>query len=156
MSYVESQLIPGETVQYRTRVSWWSISGMGIFLGLAAIVGGSFGGSVTFIVIGVIFLIFLWLSMYIAIATTELAVTNRRVIAKAGLISRRTVEMQLDKVESIHVQQGILDRLTNAGSIVVAGSGTSHAPFLGIDDPMQFRRQCLIAIESTKPRQSPA
>jgi uncharacterized membrane protein YdbT with pleckstrin-like domain len=155
MSYIASNLMPGETIQHQTRVSWWSISGMGIFLGLAAIVGGLAGGSPLFIVLGFFVLGGLWLSMFIAVKTTELAITNRRVIAKVGWLSRRTIEMQLDKVESIHVNQGILERLANFGSIVIAGTGSSHAPILGIVDPMAFRRQFLTAVEATKVRPAP-
>jgi len=43
--------------------------------------------------------------------TTELAVTNKRVVAKTGLFSRNTIEMNLTKVESVRVSQSILGRV---------------------------------------------
>jgi uncharacterized membrane protein YdbT with pleckstrin-like domain len=42
---------------------------------------------------------------------TEIAVTNRRVIYKKGFIRRRTNEMNMDKVESMQVDQSILGRM---------------------------------------------
>jgi len=77
---------------------------------------------------------------FIYILTTELAVTTQRVIAKWGLISRRTMEMNLAKVENIQVDQGILGRLLGYGQITVVGTGGTHEPFRCIADPLAFRR----------------
>ena len=64
----------------------------------------------------------------IHVLTTELALTNRRIIAKSGLIRRNTIELKTNRVESLGVNQGILGRIFNFGSIVVKGVGGSHAP----------------------------
>ena len=73
--------------------------------------------------------------------TTELALTNRRIIAKSGLIRRNTIELKTNRVESLGVHQGILGRIFNFGSIVVKGVGGSHAPIPYIARPMDFRQQ---------------
>ena len=72
--------------------------------------------------------------------TTELAITNKRVIAKFGLIRRNTVEMNISKVESIQVDQGILGRIFNFGSVLVSGAGDPKAPIPGISHPLKFRK----------------
>ena len=72
-------------------------------------------------------------------ATTELAVTNRRIIHKTGLIRRHTVEMTRGQVESVDVDQSILGRFMNFGDIVVHGTGTTPEPFRFIADPLKFR-----------------
>ena len=64
----------------------------------------------------------------IHVLTTELALTNKRIIAKSGLIRRNTIELKTNRVESLGVNQGILGRIFNFGSIVVKGVGGSHAP----------------------------
>jgi uncharacterized membrane protein YdbT with pleckstrin-like domain len=74
--------------------------------------------------------------------TTELVVTNRRVIARYGITSRTTVEILLAKVESVQVVQSILARLLNYGSIVVAGGGMHSAPVPNIAKPARFRAEC--------------
>ncbi|UOO81955.1 PH domain-containing protein [Uruburuella testudinis] len=73
--------------------------------------------------------------------TTELALTNKKVIAKFGFIRRSTIELNLDKVESISVEQGFIGRIFNFGSIVVRGTGGSQAPIPYIAQPLEFRRQ---------------
>ena len=55
--------------------------------------------------------------------TTELAVTNKRVIAKVGIISRATIEQRLEMVDSVQVKQGIIGRLLGAGSVGIRGAG---------------------------------
>src|SRR5206468_4300225 len=53
--------------------------------------------------------------------STEMAVTNHRVIIKVGLAGRRTVEMLLSKIESIEVQETAMGRMLGYGTIVVIG-----------------------------------
>jgi uncharacterized membrane protein YdbT with pleckstrin-like domain len=71
--------------------------------------------------------------------TTELVVTDRRVIYKSGLISRHTLEMNNSKVESVDVDQSLLGRLLGFGTIVVRGTGGSLEPIRQIGDPLTFR-----------------
>ena len=72
-------------------------------------------------------------------ATTELAVTDRRVIFKTGVFQRRTMEMNRSKVETVGVDQSVLGRLLNYGTVVVRGTGGSFEPIRDIDDPLSFR-----------------
>lgn len=133
-SYVESALSNGEQVIYQGKVSIWSL--------------------IPLILVGFVFLLFwglgllFWIAAAISYFTTELAITNKRVIAKFGLISRRTIEINLHKIESIQVNQSILGRIFNFGSIVVSGAGNPQAPIPGISSPMQFRRAFVDTQES--------
>jgi uncharacterized membrane protein YdbT with pleckstrin-like domain len=72
--------------------------------------------------------------------TTELAITNRRVIAKVGLIRRKTWEINATKVEGVHVDQSIFGRLLGYGTVTVKGTGGGIAPMRTIDDPVEFRK----------------
>ena len=80
------------------------------------------------------------LSAVFTYISTELAVTNKRVVAKTGFIKRSTIELNLSKVESIQVHQGLFGRILNYGSLVVSGAGNPQAPIPNIADPMSFRR----------------
>lgn len=73
--------------------------------------------------------------------TTELAVTNKRVIAEVGFISRKTIELNLANVEGIQVNQSLLGRLFNYGSLTINGTGSARTPINGIREPLEFRRQ---------------
>ena len=57
-----------------------------------------------------------------------------------GFISRRTIEINMSKVESVEVNQDIFGRLLNYGTIVVIGTGGTKEPFALIGDPLAFRR----------------
>lgn len=123
-SYVNRNLASDEQVVYEAKVSWAS-QWLLILLGLGTIMMG----------LGIVFLVV----AVINVLTTELVITNKRVIAKFGLISRKTVELKNSKVESVQVDQSIMGRLLNFGSIVVSGAGGPQAPIPNISAPLQFR-----------------
>ena len=87
---------------------------------------------------------------WLRVVAIELAVTDRRVIAKWGLIRRQTIELLHSKVESLRVEQSILGRILNFGSIAVHGTGGATTPIPSIARPLEFRRQALIAIEQSE------
>ncbi|HSW84474.1 MAG TPA: PH domain-containing protein [Usitatibacter sp.] len=130
MSYIDDSLIEGEVLVHRARVSWWSQFGL-VLLGILTLV----------LVVGVIFLIWAW----IRVRSTELAITSRRIIAKFGFVKRHTVEINLEKVESLRVEQGVWGRFLNFGTIFISGSGSSVAPIPNIADPLVFRRKFMEA-----------
>ena len=137
-SYIEGALIKDEKVAYIGHISLWPLAPLIILGFLLLIVFG----------VGLV----LWLVAYIKYKTTELAITNKRVIAKFGFISRRTIEININKVESIQVDQGILGRIFNYGTLVVSGAGNPQAPIPGISDPIQFRKAFVEAQESVPPK----
>lgn len=73
-------------------------------------------------------------------STTELAITNRRVIAKVGLIRRKTWEINATKVEGVEVDQSIFGRVFGYGTVTVKGTGGGIAPVRNIDNPVEFRK----------------
>jgi uncharacterized membrane protein YdbT with pleckstrin-like domain len=123
VGYVEENLISGEQVAYRAELHWI------VFVSLKA-------------------LFTLFILPLIERATSEFAVTNRRVIIKVGLISRRTVELKLEKIESIGVNQSILGRIFGYGTIVVNGTGGTNEPFRGLARPLDFRKAVNVASEA--------
>ena len=81
------------------------------------------------------------ISAVITYLTTEFALTNKRIIAKSGLVRRRSVELLLPKVESIGVDQPILGRILDYGTITVTGTGGTKEPFGTIAEPMELRKR---------------
>ncbi|MBU4230791.1 MAG: PH domain-containing protein [Proteobacteria bacterium] len=125
-SYVEGSLIKDEKVIYTGTVSLWSLAPLIV---IGCILLSAYG-------LGLILL----LIAFIRYKTTELAFTNKRVIAKFGFIRRQTIELHIGKVESIQVNQGILGRIFDFGTLVISGAGNPQAPIPGISNPMAFRR----------------
>jgi uncharacterized membrane protein YdbT with pleckstrin-like domain len=84
---------------------------------------------------------------WINIRTTELAVTERRVIAKFGLIRRDTIEIKVERIESVQVNQSVMGRLLGFGTIVFSGAGTPQLTVPDIADPLEFRKAVVGAQE---------
>lgn len=115
-NYVQSNLGPGEQVVFETKYHWI------IFVSIKAILT-------------------LFIAPLISMATGEFAITNKRVILKVGLIRRITLEMNIAKIESVSVDQSILGRLLNYGTIKVTGTGGTGQPFHCIVDALTFRKK---------------
>ena len=130
MSYIDESLIEGETLVQRARLTWWSQFWL-ILLGVVLLA----------VVVGLFLLIWAWVNM----RSTEIAITNRRIIAKFGFIRRSTVEINLGKVEALRVEQGFMGRFLNYGTVYMSGAGTSVAPIKDIADPLVFRRKFMEA-----------
>jgi uncharacterized membrane protein YdbT with pleckstrin-like domain len=130
VSYIDDSLIEGEAILHRARVSWWSQFWL-VFFGIVLLV----------VVVGLFFLVAAW----IRVRSTEIAITNRRVIAKFGFVKRDTVEINLEKVEALKVEQGFMGRMLNFGTVFISGAGTSVAPIKDIADPLVFRRKFMEA-----------
>ena len=137
-TYVDANLNPGEEVFYRTGIHPIVYLTPAFFILLGIGLGGFGLHSVGLVVLGlgVLALAGAWIRQW----SSEFAVTNRRVIVKVGLISRRTIEINMSKVESIEVNQDIFGRLFNYGTILVIGTGGTKEPFALIADPLAFRR----------------
>jgi uncharacterized membrane protein YdbT with pleckstrin-like domain len=135
-SYVDDVLIKDETVIHRGHLTLW-----GFFWLL-------FFGFLLLIVFGLGLLLWLW--AWLEYRSTELAVTNKRIIVKTGFIQRNTSEMFLEKVESIQVEQGVLGRLFDFGTITVSGTGGDRAPVRNVSQPLEFRKAFMTAIDANR------
>jgi uncharacterized membrane protein YdbT with pleckstrin-like domain len=147
MSYLSRVLQPGETVLYETKLHWWIyLPAFGpLILSVALAVGYFFAppqfSLALLIAAGIFVLIALpvLLRAFIARATTELAVTSRRVIHKTGLFRRHTFEMNVSQVESVGVEQSILGRIFGFGELSIYGAGGNPQRIPTISDPLGFR-----------------
>jgi membrane protein YdbS with pleckstrin-like domain len=151
MRYVTRVLQPGETVVYATRLHWiifWRAILLLIIClilaGVAWYTAGNQNLSLALVIAAVIFALlglasaFRWL---LRRTTTELAVTNQRVIYKTGLLARHTLEMNRARVESVTVDQTLLGRIFGYGTVTVRGVGSAFEPIRNIGDPLTFRTQ---------------
>ncbi len=135
--------MPGEVVAYRTRLNKklfvlpclfalplfgaciWLLTNVTLYTNYA---GPCF-------ILAVLFM----LHPYIRYISSEFAVTNKRVIIKVGFISRRTTETLLEKIATIEVDQSILGRIFDWGTISIIGTGGTKESFPNIASPLAFR-----------------
>ncbi len=149
MGYAERVLQPGETIVYRAHLHW-IIYALGLVFVLIAVVAaiaavamkgdavriGLMLAALIALTIGLFHIVRAWL----VAANTEIIVTTRRIIYKTGFISRNTVEMNLDKVESVLVQQGLLGRMLDFGAVIIRGVGAGLEPVANVAAPLQLHR----------------
>jgi uncharacterized membrane protein YdbT with pleckstrin-like domain len=135
-SYIEGALVKDEQVVHEGHISLWSLWHL---IALGVILLPVFGLGLIFLVVA-----------YVRYKSVELAVTTKRLIVKHGFIRRQTVEINLNRVESIQVEQGLIGRLFNYGTLIVSGTGTAHAPLTGIAEPMGFRKAFIEAQDRGK------
>jgi uncharacterized membrane protein YdbT with pleckstrin-like domain len=147
MSYVQRVLQPDETVIHQSRLHPLIFLPALVLLVIAVallVASAQFAGDISLAfkaaaaMFGLLALAS-WARAAIRRATTELAVTDRRVIYKSGLLARHTLEMNRSKVESVDVDQSILGRIFGFGTIIVRGTGGSLEPIRMISDPLTFR-----------------
>lgn len=147
MSYIEENLMSGEQVVYRATLSRIIYSWPAAFalLGLLALSAPA-GAFLFFLIAGVAALF-----CYIELKASEFGVTNKRVLVKVGVFSRRSLEILLTKVEGISVNQGILARVLNYGTIIITGTGGTKEPFKRIARPLEFRKRVQEQISLIQP-----
>jgi uncharacterized membrane protein YdbT with pleckstrin-like domain len=156
VSFVERHLISGETVQYETRLHWIVMLGhivVALLLDFAAIAllvfyfrtrsnPNAYANILLWVAIGA-FVVSLIVFAIGAIRrnATEMALTNKRVIVKTGLATRRTIELMLPRIESIVIEEPTLGRLLGYGTVILHGTGGTPEVFEQIAHPLEFREQ---------------
>jgi uncharacterized membrane protein YdbT with pleckstrin-like domain len=125
-SFVNNSLLKGETVEKEAEVTF--ISQLPLFI-LALI-------TLIFIIPPILFIII----AIIRVKTVELALTNKKVIGKAGFINRASIDLPISKLESITIDQGIFGRIFNYGLVSIRGVGGNNVTIHSIKDPLSFRR----------------
>jgi uncharacterized membrane protein YdbT with pleckstrin-like domain len=145
VKYIDQVLQPGEKIVFSSTLSW-AVYLPSLLLWLVALlllIAGSMLQPSS---------VWLWSALVVAVLaavsslkawfrrwTTEIDVTDRRVVYKRGFIRRHTVEINMDKVESVDVDQSLFGRLFDYGDVVIRGTGAGIEPLRGIDSPLAFR-----------------
>jgi len=148
LSYVEKHLIPGESIQYQTKLHWIVMLGHVAIAAVFELLAITFlaaafskqagaksmpsrsaeylGALICFLVGAALFCIGL-----LKRNVTEMAVTNKRVIVKTGL----------SRIESVVVDEPATGRILGYGTVIVRGTGGTPEVFQKIQNPLKFREQ---------------
>jgi membrane protein YdbS with pleckstrin-like domain len=142
---LRSALQPGEQVRQISSIHW-IVYWPGVAVALLAVVAYWLSDTrllpvfwrytaYALALVAVVLLIQQWFQWWI----TEIAVTNRRVIYKRGLIQRETNEMNMDKVESVQIDQSIFGRMLDYGNVTILGTGEGFKTLRTIANPVDLR-----------------
>jgi uncharacterized membrane protein YdbT with pleckstrin-like domain len=138
VGYLEKNLLPDEEIVYQARlhrmIFWKPVALIvlgAIFLWIQPIIGG------VVILLGLLALI----PPAVDYGSSEFGVTNKRVIIKVGFLRRKTLELLLRHVETISVDQSVVGRLLDYGSVMLTGTGGIRELFDNIAAPLELRRR---------------
>jgi hypothetical protein len=145
MSEVDESLGAGERVKHRARLHWivyQPVFGI-VLLGIVSFVvisstPGNTGFAVLALAAAGVMAPVAFIQAWRERLTTEIAVTNRRVIVKVGLVRRSTMEMNANKIELV-INQTALGHLLGYGTVRVAGTDHGIAPVGNVACPMELR-----------------
>jgi len=145
-SHARANLAPDETPHFKTSLHWiifarfaglaalaFLFAAIPFAIGVQALTGMEFGW------FALPLPAFLMVPPAIAFASSELVVTDRRVLIKTGVVRRQTMEMFIARVESIAVEQGFLGRFFDFGSVTIRGTGGFEESLAPIAQPLAFR-----------------
>ena len=156
-SYTAATLQADEKPLHQTTIHWMALSGsvIGALLSLIVIVPiamfaawKDFYWAWFLVVIPVGILV----SASVTVRTSELVITDRRVLIKVGFIQRHTFEMFISKIESVAVFQSMLGRVFDYGTVTIRGTGGSSESFATISAPLQFRDAIQLVQSSSEKR----
>jgi membrane protein YdbS with pleckstrin-like domain len=151
VGYPTNLVQEGETVALDLRPHWWYFSRnilTGIPLAIVLIVvlgqleGDGWAESSLRLLVGVVTLAWaVWLGLkYLQWRMTYFVVTSRRVIYRSGVISKRGVEIPLERINNINFHQRLIDRIIGAGDLDIESAGKdgqSHFDFIRHPDGVQ-------------------
>jgi hypothetical protein len=125
-NYVQNSLIAGETLEQEANVTLLS---QALYFILALL-------TIPTIVLPILFV----LIAVINVKTTELAVTNKKVIGKSGWIARKSIDLPLSKLESFTIDESLLGRILGYGKVQISGTGGHRVAIPYIKAPHDFKR----------------
>lgn len=148
--FIEKSLSKDEEIRELFDFNWVSKLPMYLFFTLggslilllliASIINGFSLDSAISLILPVLF-IGIGFYEYFRLSSLEMGVTNKRLILKTGIISRRTEEMRLGAIETVELRQGIIERILNMGTVKVTGVGISNLVFRYLDDPLEVKKR---------------
>ena len=148
MSYIEKNLMNGETVMFRAKHHWFYFVTPAIFFLFGLLFMPSDDTRVFGTVLLTVSLIFA-AGRLVHHLTAEYAVTNKRVILKEGFIRRNSAELLLGKVEALNIDQSITGRIFGFGTVNVSGAAAGN-PFRFVSTPLELRKHVYEQVESDK------
>ena len=146
-SYVEKNLLKGEKVLYTTHRHWivyaWPVAW--VIVTLLILKDYQYMGNIA--IFPLILVAITGIDSTIDYLFSEIALTNMRILIKLGFISRSAMETGIQNISSIRIEQSILGRVLDYGTVIINDVGSTHTPFKRIANPYGFHRAVQREIE---------
>jgi uncharacterized membrane protein YdbT with pleckstrin-like domain len=169
MSYIDNNLLPGETVTFRTKKHPIVFLVPGVFLILALLfsidntITNTINHTLSIIthnipyvsaihripaLIFILMMMFSGVQQWIVYAMSDYVVTNKRIIMREGLLDRRTSDLRLATISSVSIDQGVLAQILNYGNITINGFGGQQDYFIQVSAPIEFQKNAHVQIDN--------
>jgi uncharacterized membrane protein YdbT with pleckstrin-like domain len=151
---IEAQLQPGEEILYRAYVTRLTqtplVVVMVLALGIAAAAWFQFqnapGALIALAVAVLAGLFFAWKDF--VRRANDYVLTNHRLIQEIGILSRRSMDSRLDKINNVEHRQTLWGRLLSYGDVEIdTASETGAAVFRNVSHPLEFKNAIQAAAE---------
>jgi uncharacterized membrane protein YdbT with pleckstrin-like domain len=136
MTYIEENLVKNEEIVYLGKIHWMVFHSSLLSYILVIIAPNGFMTMILFPIY-----IFVLFFNSVSFFGTECGITNKRIIFKKGLFIKETIEINYEKIESIMIDQGIIERIFNYGTVIIIGTGGTTSKIKGIKDPITFKNK---------------
>ena len=148
-------LQPGEAVRYIGSLHWviykWAIMISICMVVLDVLVSAYLknpNGQWPFLLVPLAMGVLSFIPPWFKRATTEIVVTDKRIIHKVGWISHRTEEMSMTKVDTVNVSQAIMGRLFGFGTVLIIGASGSWEPLAFSASPLDLRNAIMVGLRN--------
>lgn len=164
MPFPRKLLNPHEEVAVDLHPHWWYYAKPAALLVLAIAVGiltllFTDTGTRPRNILGWLSLIFLvwavvWLiGRYMKWATTNFVITSDRLIFRQGVIAKSGIEIPLERVNTVHFNQSVFERMVGAGDLVIESGGEDgQQRFTDIRQPDRVQREIHTQMEVNERR----
>ena len=155
MAFPPRLLNEGEEVLVDTHPHWWMFTGVVTRLVIAiavaiAIVVRFDGKVVNYIGIALIGVAVVnLLIVYLKWNTTDFILTTDRLITREGILSRRSREIPLDRINDLACHQSLFERMIHSGDLMIESGGElGQQRFHNVGDPFVLQNAVHRAIEA--------
>ncbi len=155
MSYVSRTLGKSEKILFSTGYHWLYWLGVALLTGpfiVIALAGIPYQTREIFLLLLTAIPFVYGVFRFIHGIALEIAVTTDRFVKKSGLISIKTEEVSLDKIEEVNIEESIVGRIFGYGTIFVHGTGAGNIRVNLVRDPVNLRREIQTAREQVRHR----
>jgi uncharacterized membrane protein YdbT with pleckstrin-like domain len=139
MAYPEKLLAPNEHVKFQMRPHWRALFGPILILVATVFVGTFLFVSapwpwLQWVVGAVMALLILWPALlgFLRWVTTDYVFTDRRIIVRSGILTKRGRDVPLSKINNVSFEVPVLGRLLNYGTLDIQSAGENEG--LRIED----------------------
>ncbi|HYF44990.1 MAG TPA: PH domain-containing protein [Acidimicrobiales bacterium] len=142
MAYPRKLLNQNESVELDLRPHWWFLAPRLAVLVLAVLVGIYTAtrddppqALVALVGIAVVAALIWFGVRYAQWATTNFVVTSDRVIYRHGVLSKRGIEIPLDRINTVVFNQSFFERIIGAGDLEIESAADTPSVFTDIRKP---------------------